>query len=310
MSLITNIYKKKLVQRYDKDGMIPYLSFKNFEGLKCEENSFINSKNASISYFFYNFDNFDHSKIILFLHGKGPGHTAYMNEIYTICKAGYKVLTLDYMGCDKSGGEALESLNEPTRDVCDLLNHLKINKEIIVVGHSLGAYTSINILRLRDEIKKGVIISGFIDISDLLKSLVKMNGFVKKVLKYEKEINSDYFNDMYNYDFLKNTDKKLLFIHSKDDQLVPYEISTKKIEEMNNHSFEFVITDGKKHNPNYTAEAVNYMNDVFSEYNSLVKQKKLKTFEEKKNYFNEVLLSKITEQDNEIWNKIFSFLKK
>ena len=79
---------------------------------------------------------------------------------------------------------------------------------------------------------------------------------------------------------------------------------------MNNHSFEFVITDGKKHNPNYTAEAVNYMNDVFSEYNSLVKQKKLKTFEEKKNYFNDVLLSKITEQDNEIWNKIFAFLKK
>ena len=307
MGIALKTYKNIFIKRFDKDGFVPYLSYLDFPGLQREKKIFKNSKGEDITYFFYNYDKYDDKKIVLFLHGIGPGHTAYMSEIHTICSLGYQVLTLDYAGCDESSG-TMYSINSPTRDANDLLNYLKIEKEVVVVGHSLGAYTSIQILNLRKEINKGVIISGFYSIEVEMRSFMKLRLLTSEIMRFEKSVEPEFYN-LNNLQFLKETNKKILFIHSKDDNVVPYKNNCKKIEKLANPNSSFIIVDNKKHNPNYTSDAVKYMNDTFSAYNYKISHKEFKSEEERKTWMNEKSLSRMTAQDMEIMKKIIDFIK-
>ena len=307
MSIISHQYKKQFVCRYDKEVGIPYYSFSDFKGLKQETYSFVNSINIEIKYFFYYYDNYRTDKIVLFLHGLGPGHTAYLKEIEFLAKAGYKVLTLDYMGCEESQGKNMRSLNEPTRDVNDLLDYLKLDKPIVVVGHSLGGYTALNIINLRNEISKAVIMSGFLSIESLMKVFAKSKIIYKSVIKYEKKIEPDYFQ-ISNLEYLKTTKDKIFFIQSDDDPMVPYSIALKEVEQIDNPNIKTLRVTGKKHNPNYSLDAVNYMNEIFGQYNELLKKKKLRSDEDRINFFKDVSLTRLTEQDKDIVSAISEFI--
>ena len=302
MGLVSSVYKKRMLHRYDKDGYTPYLSSENFAGLNKETHTFINSLGVEISYFYYYYDNYKPEPIILFLHGLGPGHTAYIREIQTLAEMGYKVLTLDYMGCDSSKGDRLPSLNEPTRDVDDLLNLLKPNKEIIVIGHSLGAYTTLNIMNIRDELKKAVVISGFLRPDIVLNSLLGTKMFSASIAKYEKKVESKYFS-INNYDYVKNTSNKLMFIHSKDDSVVNYDAAMKPVIDANNPNIKLITVDGRGHNPNYSDNAAKMVTEVFGKYY------KLKKDEDKKKLMKNLDPWTITEQDPEIFKKIKEFIE-
>ena len=248
MCVIKRLYKKGLLIRYDKDGIIPYLSNLDFEGLKKEEFSFKNSKEAEIACFSYFYDGFRQDKVVVFCHGLGAGHTGYMAEINELCKNGFKVITLDYMGCDKSEGDSLPSINEPTRDIIELLDYLKLKEEVVLVGHSLGGYSVLNVMSRRKDITCAVVMSGFISVEKELAVLVKLPLFARSLTKYEKKLEPVYTDELI-MDYLKNTTDHILFIHSKDDQMVPYETSTAIVEGLNNPNFDFLIVEGKKHNP-------------------------------------------------------------
>lgn len=307
MSIISHQYKKQFVCRYDKEVGIPYYSFSDFKGLKQEAYSFTNSLGIELKYFFYYYDNYRTDKIVLFLHGLGPGHTAYLAEIEFLAKAGYKVLTLDYMGCEESQGNDMRSLNEPTRDVNDLLDYLKLDKPIVVVGHSLGGYTALNIINIRKEISKAVIISGFLSIESLMKVFVKSKLIYNGVIKYEKKMEPDYFQ-INNLEYLKTTKDKIFFIQSDDDPMVPYIIALNEVEQIDNPNIKTLRVTGKKHNPNYSLDAVNYMNEIFGQYNELLKKKKIRSDENRINFFKDVSLSRLTEQDKDIVSAISEFI--
>ena len=63
------------------------------------------------------------------------------------------------------------------------------------------------------------------------------------------------------------------------------------------------------HNPNYTEEAAKYLSEVFGTFNQLLKKKKIKTDEEKINYFKDVDINRLTEQDQDMFNQIDTFIK-
>lgn len=309
MGIISNLYKKMFVCRYDKEVGVPYYSHLDFNDLHQEAFSFINSQGVDIHYFYYYYDNFKKDKLILFLHGIGPGHAAYLAEIETLCKRGYKVLTLDYTGCGESGGKLLGSLNQPTSDVLGLLDKLNLNVPIVLVGHSLGGYTALNVINLRKNLQKAVILSGFLSIKSLASSLIKNSFLVSRILKYEEKVLPELFK-VDNLSYLKNTDDKIFFIQSEDDGMVPYSIGLGVVETLNNPNIKTLKMSKRKHNPNYTEDAVFYMNEVFGQYNYLVKKKKIKTDEEKVNYFKDVSLYRLTAQNEDLFDQIDSFIKK
>ena len=302
MGLVSSVYKKRMLHRYDKDGYTPYLSSEDFAGLNKETYTFINSLGVEISYFYYYYDNYNPNLTILFLHGLGPGHTAYTREIETLAKMGYKVLTLDYMGCDSSKGDRLPSLNEPTRDVDDLLNLLNLKEQVVVIGHSLGAYTTLNIMNIRDELKKAVVISGFLRPDIVLNALLGTKLFSASIARYEKKIETKYY-PIDNFEYVKNTNNKLLFIHSKDDPVVNYAAAMKPVLEANNPNIQILTVDGRGHNPNYSDSAAKTVTEVFGKYYKLKKDEDKKALMEKQDVW------AMTEQDIEIFNKIKSFIE-
>ena len=307
MGIISRQYIKNFVCRYDKEVGVPYYNASDFEGLHEEVNTFINSNSLKLSYYFYYFDNYKEDKIVLFLPGLSAGHCCYMMEIACLAKRGYKVLTLDYQGVGESAGKNMRSLNQPSRDVNVLLEHLNLDKPIVLVGHSLGGYTALNTINMRNDINKAVIISGFLSIALELGSAVKSKFIVKGILRYERKMEPELFK-LDNVEYLKTTKDNLLFIHSEDDMMVPYQSAMKIVEDINNPNIQTKRLTNRKHNPNYSDAAIAYMNEVFGGFYQLIKEKKIKTDADKINYFKDVSLEKLVEQDEQIIDLICHFI--
>ena len=187
MGIISRAYIKKFVFRYDKAIGVPYYSYTDFKGLNQEEYSFTNSKGIELKYFYFYYDNYKKDKIVLFLHGLDCGHAAYMAEINELAKRGFKVLALDYTGCGDSKGKYLGSLNAPTSDVLELLDYLNIQEEIVPIGHSMGGFTTLNLMNLKPNLTKGIVLAGLLSIKREIEYIVKSPMFVKGILKYERK---------------------------------------------------------------------------------------------------------------------------
>ena len=307
MGIMSKTYIKKFVYRYDKEVGVPYYSFSDFKGLEREEYFFNNSKGIEIHYFYYYYPNYQEDKIILFCHGLGPGHASYMAEIETLAKRGYKVLTLDYTGCGESKGENLGSINNPTIDVMDLLDYLNLDKELVLMGHSLGGYTALKVAASRKEIKKVVVLAPIISFKPMILRASKSKFITYWIMRYERKMGKKYDKiDLVQY--LKNTDDNILFIQSVDDPMVPYETSLKLAEEANNLHVHIIKMDNRKHNPNYTEEAVKYMNEVFGAFNRRVMDHKIKDDQERINYFKDVSIERLTAQDQKLYDTIVTFI--
>ena len=307
MGPIAKVYIEKFVCRYDKEVGVPYYSAEDFKGFNREAYTFNNSIGIEIHYFYYYYANYRTDRIILFCPGLGPGHASYMAEIETLARRGYKVLTIDYTGCGESKGEYMGSLNFPTRDVMELLNLLKLEQEIIIMGHSLGGFTALKVASLRKEITKVVVMSPIIETKPMILRASKSKFITYWIMRYERKVSKEYDKiDVPNY--LGITTDNILFIQSIDDPMVPYETSLKIAEDTNNPHIKTIKMEGRKHNPNYTEAAVQYMNQVFGAFNRRVMDKKIASDEERINYFKDVSIARLTEQDQKLFDQIFDFI--
>lgn len=308
MSIVVDQYRKNFLQRFDKDAAIPYFSPADFPGLVCEQNSFRNTAGVEIRYFTYRYEEFDPNKLVLFCPGIGPGHTAYLAEIETICRAGYRVLTLDYTGCGESGGEKLPSIHAPTRDAMELLNQLRPPEEVIPVGHSLGGYTALNVAHLSPTVKRAVILSGFLSISDEMMGFVKFRLLADCVKRFEQKLDPLYGSPN-NRSYLATTTDRILWIHSTDDPMVNYKYNAGRLLKLKNSNVRLITVEQKKHNPQYAPEALQTMNSWIGEYNRLVQEKQLDTVEKQKAYFADKPIERMTKQDPAIWDEILRFIR-
>ena len=126
-------------------------------------------------------------------------------------------------------------------------------------------------------------------------------------MKYERKVGKEY-DAIDLVEYLKTTEDNIFFIQSEDDPMIPYETSLKIAEEANNPNIKTLKFTGRKHNPNYTEEAVKYMNEVFGGFTRLNKYKKIGSDEERIAFFKDVSLKKLTEQDEDLFNKIEKFI--
>ena len=318
MGLAELIYKKAFVKRYDDDHIIFYFSYKDFEGLEARPVQFPTPQKLSVHGYIYSYPGARKDDLAIFCHGMGGGHRSYMRVIEVLCRKGYEVLAYDNIGCWESEGEDIRGLSESVNDLAACMDWIEKEEDLKdrrlhVIGHSWGGFAAGNILNFRKRnIKSVTVISSFASIDSFSDAGFggKMRMIKKSIIRHERKVNPDYA-DTSCVDAFKDTDAKVLWIHSRDDQMAAFSTGLQYVRErVSNPNVSYFETDGKFHNPNYTTDAVNYMRESFGTFEYLVKKRKLKTFGQKKAYMAERDFWRMTAQDPEIWNLIFTNMEK
>ena len=315
-----NIVKKFCEQthiRCDDNGTAYYFSADDFEGLHKIPYAFKSSMGHKLQGYFYYYDNPAEDRIIVFDHGMGGGHRSYMREIEVIAKKGYMVFAYDHTGCMESGGESTNGFAQSLNDLDCCLKTLKADehckdKAISVIGHSWGAFSTMNIAAFHPDVKHIVAISGFVSVECIVNQFFSglLKGYAKAVYELEKRSNPKYV--MFDAaETLAGRDVKALIIHSADDKTVKkechFDVLQKALADKPNVTFWLV--KGKYHNPNYTEKAVVYKDSYVATLTKKLKKKELETEAQKKAFTSAYDWWAMTEQDMTVWNRIFEFIE-
>lgn len=313
---IVNLYKGMAYTRCDDNGTAFYFTHKDFDGLNCEEYPFKSSKGHNLSGYLYFYDNPINNRIVVFEHGFGGGHTAYMKEIEKLCRHGYMVFAYDHTGCMESGGETPNGMAQSLCDLNDCISTLKSdnrfeNYDFSVMGHSWGGFSTLNISALHPDISRIVVLSGFVSVEMLVNSYFKgiLKPCRKPIMALEKLSNPEFIK--YNaVETLKNSNVKALLIYSDNDKLcskkVHFDTLKNALEDRKN--IEFILEHSKGHNPNYTSDAVCCLGEFISARTKFLKQKQPITDKMKKEFVSSYDWDRMTKQDEAIWKSIFKCL--
>ena len=308
------IYKNMMFTRCDDTETVFYFSASDFIGLKEEKYIFKSSMGHDLVGYIYNYDNPINNRIVIFDYGFGGGHKAYMKEIEMLCKYGYMVFAYDHTGCMESGGENPNGLAQSLCDLNDCVTTIKNDArfnlfDINVVGHSWGAFSTLNIAKLHPEISHIVAMSGFVSVEEMIKTFFAgpLKLFRKTILELEKKSNPVYF-EFNAIDSLSNTNTKALLIYSSDDHLCKKNhFDMLKAGLSSNENISFMLVDNKAHNPNYTIDAVKLLNDFVKAKTKFLKGKNI-TREDRIQFSKSFDWDKMTTQDENIWQEIFNHL--
>ncbi len=309
-------YRAQMFSRQEIANAIFYFSAKDFDGLHKEPYLFNTAAGNRLQGYFYSYDDPIKDRIVVFDHGMGAGHRAYMKEIEMLARHGYTVFAYDHTGCVESEGESTNGFAQSLADLDACLKALKADSDysemkFSVVGHSWGAFSCHNITALHPDLCHVVAISGFVSVESIVFQNFDgiLKPFRKTILALEKEANPDYFD--YNAaQTLRNTEAKVLILHSADDPLVKKEYHFDVLKEAlsEKENIRFLLVNGKGHNPNYTIDAVKYKNTFFDMYTKKMKKHELDD-EAAQNAFRKSFdWNRMTAQDKNVWNEIFETL--
>ncbi len=311
---IEKIYKSMMFARYDDLGVVKYFSYKDFPGLNADPYTFRSSLGHTMQGYFYWYEGANTERTVIFEHGLGGGHRSYMKEIQKLCSAGYRVFAYDHTGCMESGGEGARGFSQSLHDLDDCLKALKSDKsintsDISVIGHSWGGFSALNIPAIHSDVKKIAVLCGFVSVEKMIGQNFHgiLKGYRKNILKLEKESNPDYwYYDSVNT--LKNSDVKALLIYSDNDPIVHKKIHYDALFSALNgkENIKFMLVSGKGHNPNYTADAVLYLNVLAQRTKKEMKM--LNTKQKKEIFKNSFDWDRMTAQDEKVWENILGFL--
>ena len=312
---IVNVYKKTMHARCDDVDTVFYFSAENFKGLSKEPYSFAASAGHTLKGYIYQYDNPIPNRLVVFDHGFGGGHRAYMKEIEMLCRHGYTVFSYDHTGCMESGGDSPNGMAQSLCDLNDCINTVKADKRfagygISVIGHSWGGFSTANISALHPEITHVIDIAGFVAVEEIINSLVTgvLKYYRKAIMKVEHEANP-VFSEFHAVESLKKSKAKALLIYSEDDHIVNrknYDILKAGLADRENTRF--LLVNGKRHNPNYTEKAVGLLKEFSDAKHKLLKNKKV-TVEERRAFAASFDWEAMTEQDESVWKVIFEHLE-
>lgn len=310
---VDNIYHDSVYKRADDTGCVFYFSSADFPSLHCESYPFFSSLGHTLSGYFYYYDGYRENRIVMFEHGMGSGHRGYMKEIETLARHGYLVFSYDHTGCMESGGETTGGFSQSLCDLNDALCALKADEkykdfDFSVIGHSWGGFSTLNISAFHD-VKHQIALAGYISVEQILKQFFSgpLSPFFKRIYQRETQQHG-VFAKSDAITALKKTSAKVLIIHSDDDKTLKCQkhFDIMKAELENRGNIAFLKVHGKNHNPNYTEDAVKYMNAFFADYKKIMN--KPMSDEEKKAFRESYDWNAMTKQDGKIWEEIFRVL--
>ena len=317
MNFMEKQYRSNLFIRNDNPNGIFYFTAADFPGLQTYAYDFKSQMGHDLKGWFYCYESPIPGRLVVFDHGMGNGHWAYLREIEYLAKAGFLVYSYDHTGCMASGGESTNGFAQSLKDLDDCITALKKepalqDRTISVMGHSWGGFSTMNIASLHPEITHVVSMSGFISVKRMLEQI--MPGLLKGVRKSLYQLESNSNPDYVDFDALQtldNTTAKVLLIASSDDKVVQKAHHFDVLKQALSHraNIRFLLTENKGHNPAYTCDAVRYKDDFFAKFQKLVKKKKLETKAQQEAFMSEFDWVRMTQQDESVWSAIIAHLK-
>jgi len=299
------IHSKIFNHRYDSPKWIKFYTPDEFN-LNVKNIEFKVGKNT-LRGGIYSYDNPKDDTVVVFNHGMWSGVDSYMQEIEYIARAGYEVVSVNYTATEQSDGKSLIGLTNGLKCVDYTIRYVKSineykNRKIVVVGHSWGAFNTLAVTKYHPDIYKVVAISPFINLGSTVKSLYPKSlhptipfTYIIEFMKCGKYAFAN------NIKTMKNYKGESLILHSTDDTMLKYDITTKLIKDKCSKP-KYYIVNGKGHNPDYTLDAVARLKDF---------QIKMRTLsgEEKTKYIESLDFHKLGELDTKVMDDIVDFIK-
>lgn len=313
---IENMYRSNLFLRNDNANGIFYFSPADFPGLQAHPYEFSSKAGHMLKGYFYHYENPVPGRLIVFDHGMGNGHRAYMREIERLAREGFLVFSYDHTGCMASGGESTNGFGQSLSDLDDCLTALKQvdtlkRRKIGVMGHSWGGFSTMNIAALHPEITHVVSMSGFISIPIMLEQTFSgpLKAFRKPILELERSANPDYA-DIDSRHSIWYSNANYLLIYSADDPVVRKNPHYDMLHNCfsRRYNVKLLLVEGKGHNPSYTCKAVACKDAFFKDFRKAVRKKKLETLEQQKEFMSRYDWKAMTEQDEYVWKEIIATL--
>jgi len=314
---IKAIFSGKLLVRHDNAQGIFYFSAADFPGLRRHDFSFTAGGGHTLNGCFYHYDDPIPGRLVVFDHGMGNGHLAYMREIEKLCAAGYLVYTYDHTGCMTSGGEHIGGFAQSLSDLDACIKALKkepsLNeRSIAVMGHSWGGFSTMNITALHPDITHVVSMSGFTCVEQILRQELRglMRLYIPSILALERSHNPDYV-DHCAIRSLKHTTSNVLLIYSADDRTVRKELHYDPLYQAlsGKKNIHFLLVDGKDHSPNYTHDAVAYKDTFWKALSQAGKKGLLTTAQQQAEFMSRYDFRRMTAQDEKVWARILAHLE-
>ena len=313
--LFSGIIKKKfdaVLGRYDGDPAQYYFKPEDFPELKNESYDISGDRNVTLKGFFYYYGELKPANLIIFDHGIGAGHHAYLREIDYLARSGFTVFSYDHTGCVSTGGPGIQGFAQGINDLDHIIRGLKQDPrfhdmKFKLIGHSWGGYSAMNVAALHPEVTHVVSLAGFLSAKALVeqyipKMFLKYSG---EVMERERQINPKY-TDMDARDSMMKSKAALLHLQSRDDTMVKFELCYVPLSEAlkDRADTTLVALDNKDHDPHHTEGAVALYNKMKED------EKKMKpsSKQEQENFKKDHDWNAITEQDPLIWEQIINFL--
>lgn len=313
---IEKIYRSNLFVRNDNANGIFYFGPEDFPGLQAHPFTFSSKAGHELKGYFYHYDNPVPGRLIVFDHGMGNGHRAYMREIERLAKEGFLVFSYDHTGCMESGGESTNGFGQSLSDLDDCITAIKQidqlrRRRIAVMGHSWGGFSTLNIAAFHPEITHVIAMSGFVSIPIMLQQTFggPLKCFQETVLELERKANPEYvYQDARRSIWFSDTN--YLLIYSANDPVVRknphYDMLHNAFSRR--YNVKLLLVEGKGHSPNYTREAVAAKDAFFKDFQKAVKRKKLETPQQQKEFMSRYDWKAMTEQDEYVWKEVFATL--
>ena len=318
--LFSKIIKKKfdaVLGRYDGDPSIRYPVLSDFPQLQQKAFPVAGDRNVTLQSFFYFYGTLDPARLLVFDHGIGAGHLAYLNEIEYLARNGYTVYSYDHTGCVSTGGTGILGFAQGINDLDKVLDALQQDPRFAkvprkLIGHSWGGYACMNVTALHPEVTHVVSLAGFLSARALVEQYIP-----KPFLKYSPEVmdreraHNPAYADLDARESLQKSSARLLHLQSRDDTMVKFELSAQPLAEAlkGRAGTEILTLDRRNHDPQRTEAACAAHAAMQREQTELRKKKQLSTAAQQKAFRDSHDWQAITQQDPEIWARILAFLQ-
>ena len=240
-----------------------------------------------------------------------------------LAKNGFYVFSYDATSFDESEGDGILGFPQGVIDLSNAIKYVKRTKkykdeDIILVGHSWGAYSVGAVINEYPHISKVVSMAGFNYAVDLIHAQGNewAGPLVEDQVPYMEEYEKRHFGKYASFkvvNAIKKSDTKFFFIHSEDDTTVPIKIGLKLYQKGNktNKRVKFKVLKDRTHICYNTVEGNKYFDSLKAEYEKNLKDKEY-SFEDKKHLLDLIVDKKkyLNMMDYNLMNEIIKFIKK